>query len=36
MSYVQLSQGDFKMAFFYPLGWWSRFSGGVKVLFGYG
>ena len=30
MSYVQLSEGV------YPLGLWSRFSGVVKVLYGYG
>ena len=34
MSYLQLSQGGFQVA--YPLGLWSRFSGGVKVRFGYG
>ena len=34
MSYVQLSEGGFQVV--YPLGWWSRFSGVVKVLYGYG
>ena len=33
MSYVQLSEGGFQVA--YPLGAWSRFSGVVKVLYGY-
>ena len=34
MSYVQLSEGNFKVV--YPLGLWSRFSGVVKVRHGYG
>ena len=34
MSYVQLSEGGFRVV--YPLGLWSRFSGVVKVLYGYG
>ena len=34
MSYVQLSDGGFQVV--YPLGSWSRFSGFVKVRFGYG
>ena len=34
MSYVQLSEGGFQVV--YPLGLWSLFSGGVKVLYGYG
>ena len=34
MSYVQLSQGGFQVVC--PLGLWSRFSGVVKVLYGYG
>ena len=32
--YVQLSEGDFQVVD--PLGLWSRFSGVVKVRFGYG
>ena len=34
VSYVQLSEGGFQVV--YPLGLWSRFSGVVKVLHGYG
>ena len=34
VSYVQLSEGGFQVI--YPLGLWSRFSGVVKVLYGYG
>ena len=34
MSYVQLSKGGFHVG--YPLGLWSRFSGVVKSLYGYG
>ena len=34
VSYVQLSEGGFQVV--YPLGLWSRFSGVVKVLYGYG
>ena len=34
MSYVQLSEGGFQVV--YPLALWSRFSGVVKVLYGYG
>ena len=34
MSCVQLSEGGFQAV--YPLGLWSRFSGVVKVLYGYG
>ena len=34
MSFVQLSEGGFQVA--YPLGLWSRSSGVVKVLHGYG
>ena len=34
MSCVQLSEGVFHAI--YPLGLWSRSSGGVKVLHGYG
>ena len=34
MSYVQLSEGGFKVV--YPLGLWSRFSRVVKVLYRYG
>ena len=34
MSYVQLSEGGFQVV--YPLGLSSRFSGFVKVLYGYG
>ena len=34
VSYVQLSEGGFRVV--YPLGLWSRFSGVVQVLFGYG
>ena len=34
MSYVQLSEGGFQVV--YPLGLWPRFSGVVKVLYGYG
>ena len=34
MSYVQLSEGGFQVV--YPLGLWSRFSGVVKILHGYG
>ena len=34
MSYVQLSEGGFQVV--YPLGLWCRFSGVVKVLYGYG
>ena len=34
MTYVQLSEGGFRVD--YPLGLWSRFSGAVKVLYGYG
>ena len=34
MSYVQLPEGGFQVV--YPLGLWSRFSGVVKVLYGYG
>ena len=34
VSYVQLSEGGFQVV--YPLGLWSRFSGVVKVRFGYG
>ena len=33
MSYVQLSEGGFQVV--YRLGLWSRFSGVVKVLYGY-
>ena len=34
MNYVQLSERDFQVV--YTLGLWSRFSGVVKVLYGYG
>ena len=34
VTYVQLSEGGFQVV--YPLGLWSRFSGVVKVLHGYG
>ena len=34
VSCVQLSEGGFQVV--YPLGLWSRFSGVVKVLYGYG
>ena len=34
MSCVQLSEGGFQVV--YPLGLWSRFSGVVRVRFGYG
>ena len=34
MSCVQLSEGDFQVV--YPLGLWSRSSGVVTVLYGYG
>ena len=34
MSCVQLSEGGFQVV--YPLGLWSRSSGVVKVLHGYG
>ena len=34
VSYVQLSEGGFQVV--YPLGLWSRFSGVVKIRFGYG
>ena len=34
VSSVQLSEGGFQVV--YPLGLWSRFSGVVKVLYGYG
>ena len=34
MSYVQLSEGGFQVI--YPPGLWSRFTSGLKVLFGYG
>ena len=34
MSYVQLSEGGFQVV--YRLGLWSRFSGVVKALHGYG
>ena len=34
VSYVQLSEGAFQVV--YPLGLWSRLSGVVKVLHGYG
>ena len=34
MSYVQLSEEGFQVV--YPLGLWSRSSGAVKVLYGYG
>ena len=34
MRYVQLYEGAFQVV--YPLGLWSRFSGVVKVLPGYG
>ena len=34
VSYVQLSEGGFQVV--YPLGLWSRLSGVVKVLYGYG
>ena len=34
MSYVLLSEGGFQVV--YALGFWSRFSGVVKVRFGYG
>ena len=34
VSYMQLSEGGFQVV--YPLGLWSRFSGVVKVRFGYG
>ena len=34
MSYLQLSEGGCQVV--YPLGLWSRFSGVVKVRFGYG
>ena len=34
MSYVQLAEGGFQVVC--HLGLWSRFSGDVKVLFGYG
>ena len=33
MSYVQLSEGALQVV--YVLGLWSRFSGVVKVLYGY-
>ena len=34
MSYVQLSEGGFQVVD--PLGLWSRLSGDVRVLHGYG
>ena len=34
VSCVQLSEGGFRVV--YPLGLWSRSSGVVKVLYGYG
>ena len=34
VSYVQLSEGGFQVV--YPPGLWSRSSGDVKVLYGYG
>ena len=34
MTYVQLSERGFQVV--YPLSLWSRFSGVVKVLYGYG
>ena len=34
MSYMQLSEGVFQVV--HPLGLWSRFSGVVNVLHGYG
>ena len=34
MSYEQLSEEGFQVV--YPLGLWYRFSGVVKVLYGYG
>ena len=34
MCYVQLSERGLQVV--YPLGLWSRFSGVVKVQFGYG
>ena len=34
MSNLQVSEGGFQAV--YPLGLWSRFSGVVKVRFGYG
>ena len=34
MTYVQLSQGSFQVV--YPLGLWSRSSGVVKFLYGFG
>ena len=34
MSYMRLSEGGFQVV--NPLGLWSRFSGVVKVLYGYG
>ena len=34
VKYVQLSEGGFQVV--YPLGVWSRLSGFVKVLYGYG
>ena len=34
VSYVQLSEGGFQVV--NPLGLWLRFSGVVKVLYGYG
>ena len=34
MSYMQLSEGVFQVV--NPLDLWSRFSGVVKVLYGYG
>ena len=33
MSYVQLFEGGFQVV--YPLGLWPRFSGAVKVRYGY-
>ena len=34
VSYVQMSEGMFQVV--YPLGLWSRLSGVVQVLYGYG
>ena len=36
VSCVQLSEGGFQVDGFYHLGLWSRSSGDVKVLYGYG
>ena len=36
MSCVQLSEGGFQVVYPPPLGLWSRLSGVVKVLYGYG